>query len=330
MTFPVMKPQLPRAAKLAKYLKQIDANHWYSNGGPLLKEYEARLADRFKASVVATSSGTSALTAAIIALGLPRDSVIACPAYTFTATPAAIVAAGHIPSFFDVDKDGFTILNEPESQAMIVVAPFGNPIAAMRGNGKMMMVVDAAAGFDSMHEFVHDVPVVISTHCTKVMGTGEGGFVACTDTDFLAKVHTIINQGIDPYRAVPFTGINGKMSEYHAAVGMAELDGWEAKREKWKQVQHWYKDACPYVTSTHLVSVPDAAEAKKMLADKGIDTRVSWYGCHHHAAYKDFPRSNLPMAEHLMRTQLALPKYIDMTKEDVDYILEALKGCTLQ
>lgn len=327
----VMKPQLPKASKIAKYLKQIDANHWYSNSGPLLKEYEARLADRFKAPVVATSSGTSALTACIIALGLPKGSVIGCPAYTFTATSAAIVTAGHIPSFSDVDKDGYSVMNEPASQALIVVAPFGKPIEAVRGtNSNMLMLVDAAAGFDAMQNYVQDIPVVISTHCTKSFGTGEGGFVACTDTAFLERVHSIINHGIDPYRAVPFTGINGKMSEYHAAVGMAELDGWEAKREKWKRVQEWYGDKSPYVTSTHLVSVPDAVEAKKILADKGIDTRVSWYGCHHHAAYRDFPRTELPMTEHLMRTQLALPKYVDMTQEDVEYILEALNGCVLQ
>ncbi len=328
---PIMRPKLPPARKLAKYLKQIDANHWFSNSGPLLKEYEARLADRFKAPVVATSSGTSALTAAIIALELPKGSHIACPSYTFVATPAAIVAAGHVPFFCDVDTDGYMVMDQPRVQAIVVVAPFGKGIEAFRGpKSDIPMIVDAAAGFDSMQDAVHDIPVVFSTHCTKVMGTGEGGFLACTDTDFLAKVHTIINQGIDPYRAVPFTGINGKMSEYHAAVGMAELDGWEAKREKWKRVQHWYKDTSPHVTSTHLVSVPDAAEAKKMLAAKGIDTRVSWYGCANLAAYKDFPRTELPVTEHLMRTQLALPKYIGMSQEDVEYILEALKGCVLQ
>lgn len=328
---PVMRPQQPAAPKLTKYLKRMDESRWYSNNGPLVKEYEARLADHFKAPVVATSSGTSALTACIIALNLPKGSLIACPSWTFAATPAAIVAAGHVPYFCDVNKDGFTVMNEPDSQVMLVVAPFGKPVEAVRGTkSNMLMLVDAAAGFDSMQNYINDIPVVISTHCTKVFGTGEGGFVTCTDTDFLSRVSTIINHGIAPDRSVPFIGINGKMSEYHGAVGLAELDGWPRKRERWKQVQEWYGDKNSYVTSSHLVSVPDAAEAKKILEAKGIDTRVAWYGCHQQAVYKNFLRTELPVTEHLMRTQLALPKSVDMMQKDVEYILEGIKACAWQ
>lgn len=326
---PVMRPQQPAAPKLTKYLKRMDESRWYSNNGPLVREYEVRLAECFQAPVVATSSGTSALTACIIALGLPKGSLIACPSWTFAATPAAIVAAGHVPYFCDVDKDGDMFVSE-RTAAVVLVAAFGKPINVRNNSEKCPRIIDAAAGFDSMQNYINDIPVVISTHCTKVFGTGEGGFVTCTDTDFLSRVSTIINHGIAPDRSVPFIGINGKMSEYHGAVGLAELDGWPRKRERWKQVQEWYGDKSPYVTPTHLVSVPDAAEAKKILEAKGIDTRVAWYGCHQHVAYKNFPRTELPVTEHLMRTQLALPKSVDMTQKDVEYVLEGVKACAWQ
>lgn len=329
---PIMRPQQPPLRKLTKHIQYIDNSRWYSNNGRLVKEYEGRLAERFNAPVVATSSGTSALTAAIMALGLPKRSLIACPSWTFVATPAAIVAAGHVPYFCDTPDH--LMVDNTDFKAFVGVAPFGAPLLnthkASHWLGGRPVIIDAAAGFDSFVNLVGSVPIVFSTHCTKVFGTGEGGFVTCTDTAFLSAVSTIINHGIAPDRSVPTAGINGKMSEYHAALGLAELDAWPEKRAKWKQVQQWYGDRSPYVTSTHLVAVPDAVEAKKILSAKGIDTRVAWYGCHQHEAYAYYPQADLSTTSNLMRTQLALPKYVDMTQHDVEYILEGLKSCGLQ
>jgi dTDP-4-amino-4,6-dideoxygalactose transaminase len=336
MTIPIMKPQLPTFDKIVPYLRKIDSNHWYSNSGPLVREYERRLEKLFKCPVVSASSATSVLTASIIALGLPKGSLIACPSWTFAATPAAIVAAGHVPYFMDVDVRDHMIINGKEGcpvVAMVMVIPFG---IANTFNIKTSIptVVDASAAFDfvSTSSLVNDIPVVFSTHCTKVFSTGEGGFVACQDKKFLEDVKTILNHGIDAQtRQVPFTGINGKLSEYHAAVGLAELDGWERKKEKWQEVQALYGilEGSSYtaVNSTHLVSVPDAVEVQKIMQGHGIQTRVAWYGCHDQPVYKDFPRDVLPVTEHLMRTQLAVPKYIGMSEEDVEHIHNCLKLC---
>lgn len=338
---PVMKPLLPRADKVAAYLRTVDESRWYSNNGQLNKDYERRLATLFGQQVTTASSGTSALTAAIIALDLPRDSLVACPSYTFAATPAAIMAAGHVPYFLDVDEYTHG-MRAKDMQcyplAFVFVAPFGIPLDMQACENFRMMsqrpvVVDAAASFDAHRTFAapSPVPVVISTHCTKVFGTGEGGFVLSTDRDFHTRLRAVLNHGIDPdTREVACAGINGKLSEYHAAVGLAECDGWEKKRRKWLHVQDWYEDSSGYATPSHVVTVPDAGEVGKILLGKGIVARQCWYGVHNQPAFAHCPREALPVTEKLMRTQLALPKFIGMTRDEVDYIRESVKQCGLQ
>lgn len=279
-----MNTALPLASKLIPYLDRIDANKVYTNFGPLVTEYENRLSNLFQAPVVTTSSATSALTATLIALNLPKLSFVACPSWTFIATPAAIVAAGHIPYFTDVDKDG--VMRQISSvHAAIVVAPCGAYIPIPKFN--VPTIIDAAGGFDAFSTVClpRNIPVVISTHASKPFGTGEGGFVTCHDKPLLAKIRQIINFGFTPERKATLSGFNAKLSEYHAAVGLAELDGWEDKRDRFLRRTRIY--GLDYVTS--LVAVKDGI-GKKLI-----------YGCHQHPAYKEYPRTDLTNTEELMR-----------------------------
>lgn len=287
-----MKPLLPSCEKLIPYLKRIDDSRVYSNFGSLNEEYCARLGQHFGSSVISCSSATSGLIASLMALGLQKGSFIACPSWTFCATPAAILMAGHIPYFVDVNKSGKVTEEILKSSlkmidAAVVVSPCGSPIEEMDIN--IPIVVDAAGGFDTVTSSRH--PSVVSTHATKPFGTGEGGFIICEDNVLLEKIRRITNFGLTPERKSEVAGFNAKLSEYHAAVGLAELDGWEEKRRRYLRKTKIY--GLDYATS--LVAVK-TGEGKK-----------GTYGCHLHPAFKDYPRTPLPVTEDLMKKVSFMP-----------------------
>lgn len=345
---PIMKPLLPTADKLLPYLKQIDDNRFYSNTGPLCQEYERRLSEMFDCHAVSCSSATSGLTATLMAV-LPFNyktrMMVAMPSWTFCATASAIFAAGFRPLICDVDKQGvLDTWSCGGARAFVPVMPLGNPInlqdwEELKDIFDTPVVIDGAAGFDALtRQEIMDVPVVVSTHCTKTFATGEGGFVLSQDSNLIKGIRRILNQGMLPDKSISELGFNGKMSEYHAAVGLAELDGWENKRQLWHQLQGFYGDYREYVTSTHHVTLPENTDVNgvvKAMYRCGVMCRASWYGlCHLQKAYTEVWSHDMghdgtikmPMknTEELRKRTLFLPKYIGMTQEDVDYIRESL------
>lgn len=285
-----MKPLLPLAEKILPYLEKIDRNRHYTNFGPLNASYQERLEVVFKAPVVTASSATSALTACLMAYDLPPKSFVACPSWTFVATPLSIMAAGHIPYFMDVDDAGRFISKSfiyPVCRAVVAVAPFGKPINVEAWDDfELPVVIDAAAGFDAFSSICYpqNRPVVISTHATKTFGTGEGGLVVCKNKSLLEKVRKITSFGLTPEREVLFPAFNAKFSEYHAAVGHAELDGWATKRER-------------FLEETRVFGLDYAVT---MVPVRGQEGRKLVYGCHKHLAFKNCPRTNLPLTEEMM------------------------------
>lgn len=284
------KPLLPAAEKLLPYLCRIDETRLYSNFGPLNAEYQERLGELFGSPCVTGSSATSLLTATLMAYDLPRGSLVAMPSYTFAATAASVVSAGHIPFFCDVTEDGEMIMSVdvPDVSAVIVVAPFGKPLF-LEGAFHPLdvpVIIDAAAGFDAFSTVCkpQNIPVVVSTHATKAFGTGEGGFVTCRNADLLERVRRITNFGLSPDRRIEYNGMNAKFSEYHAAVGLASLDGWPEKRAKLLEAVK------PYDLDYAITQVP--------VRGQGVMGR---YGCHVHDAYKIYPRTDLPVTEELIK-----------------------------
>jgi dTDP-4-amino-4,6-dideoxygalactose transaminase len=325
------KPLLPPAEMLLPYLKRIDNSRWYSNAGPLVLEFEERIGKLFNCYAAATSSGTTALTAALIAQDITHEIVM--PSWTFVATANAVKAAGLDINFVDADDALWT-----PAQADIVVAPFGAPVDY---EGEVM--TDAAAAFDAYATGLGKVgaaPVVISTHVTKTFSTGEGGLVLSTDKELIQRVHEIINHGIDADRDVPRVGINGKMSEYHAAIGHAELDNWAWKRSKWLDLKRRYLKAlgalaqttpCTslgWVGSSFCVRLKgqDGDRVRDYLMAQGIMSRKIWGdGVHKYAAFEGAAREDLSVTETLANEVIFLPYSIDMVDEEIQNMATAVQ-----
>lgn len=332
---PYSRPLLPDPIALLPYLHKIHRNRYYSNTGPLVIEFEERLQKLFGAPCVTASSCTSALTACLIALDLPKGSFVACPSWTFPATPASIVSAGHIPYFVDVQEDTQALTwGVTNAKAVVMVSPFGQPIKSsweeFNRITNIPIIVDAAAGFDAFSTICKPwkIPVCISTHATKTFGTGEGGFVICTNEPFLKRVRHILNFGMDAERNIERCGINGKLSEYHAATGLAGLDEWSIKRCYWMKKKGLYGGVGEYAQSTMTVKLDvSAAHIAQKLQAMGIEAKHGLYGCHIKNAFKYYPRTNLAVTEDLMDKIIYLPLSVDMTHRDIENVKSSLRKC---
>src|SRR5262249_25159808 len=133
---------------------------------------------------------------------------------------------------------------------VVPVAPFGRPVPhepwhAFRRKTSIPVIIDGAASFDTIarapDRYISDIPVALSFHATKSFATGEGGAVATTDAEVVARATQALNFGFYGTRDSQLASTNGKMSEYHAAVGLAELDGWEEKQSALSTVINCYR-----------------------------------------------------------------------------------------
>jgi dTDP-4-amino-4,6-dideoxygalactose transaminase len=354
---PIMRPKLPVAERVVGYLRRIDASRFYTNFGPLACALEDRLADHYgleAGTVTTVANGTLGLALALAAQGAKPGTLCAMPAWTFVASVHAAVNAGLVPYFIDVDPDDWLL--DPAAVvdqlagapgpvgAVMPVAPFGRPVDvaawdAFRARTGLPVVIDAAAGFDSL--IPGATPAVVSLHATKVLGTGEGGLVVCADPMLVRSVRTASNFGFYGSREAAVAATNAKMSEYHAAVGHAALDEWSETRAQWMAVAGAYRHALDgsnrvgfqdgfgetWVSSTCVLRAADsgARRIEQALAAAGIETRDWWgRGAHLQPATAQFPRAALPVTETLADSTFAVPFYRDLGLDEIGRIADVV------
>jgi dTDP-4-amino-4,6-dideoxygalactose transaminase len=359
-----MRPQLPQADRLLPYLCKIDSSRIYANHGPLASELECRLADLFgftAGCVVCACSGTAALVGAILAsVGrAKRDRPLALtPSFTFVATASALESCGYQPYLVDIDPVSWAL--DPERLVshpllnrvgvVVPVAPFGRPVAqapwrAFTRTTGIKVVIDGAAAFDTVQTapeiYLGDIPVAFSFHATKSFGAGEGGAVAATDIALLQRTTQALNFGFFEMRDSRTPSINGKMSEYHAAVGLAELDGWVEKQSALFSVIECYRRVTEEARlSDHLYVWPDistsyvlflchevdqAATVQECLSRSGIDFRL-WYGTglHRQTYFSDLAHDDLDVTDAIAPCGIGLPVAPDLAEASIHHVIVAL------
>ena len=192
--------------------------------------------------------------------------------------------------------------------------------------------------------------MAISFHATKSFGVGEGGCVVTRDVNLAMRIARAVNFGFFGSRDCQSAKINGKLSEYHTAVGLAELDGWAEKGQALLSVAEGYRDAlegtdllehflaAPQVASCYaLMLCETAAHAKRLeraLARDGIGFR-RWYGAglHRHSYYSGLEHKDLAVTERLAGTLVRLPTAPDLAASDIRLIaatLAAALGATVE
>jgi dTDP-4-amino-4,6-dideoxygalactose transaminase len=248
-------PQVPTLAEIAVHYARAEEARWFSNGGPCVRDLERDSAAYLglEQAGVAVSNATLGLMVALRACMGHRTrkrQYIAVPSFTFIASVNAIVWAGFEPLFVDIDTASWhpstdsldRLARHRKSLAgVLLCSTFGTaPSPAHRDRWEdfcrsagIPAVVDSAAGFGAVDEqgcFLGDqgMAEVFSFHATKPFAIGEGGMVTSRSAEVLATIRQLTNFGFDSSRDVPGElGLNAKMSELHAATGLAVLGGFD-------------------------------------------------------------------------------------------------------
>ena len=240
---PVGQLYFPDWDRYEAAMRDIFEREYYTNHGPLAQRLEARLAERLKVKhVVCVTNATIGLIMACEALELTGKVIL--PSFTFIATPQALSWAGLTPVFCDVDPDSHQVsaeLIEPlidtEVSAILAVNLWGDacpavPLQALADRHGIPLFFDSA---HSMGCEIGGVPVgnfgameVFSFHATKAFSSAEGGCITTNDDALAARLRNIRSSyGAGPAVSVAKTS-NGRMSEAQAAIGLLNLDTFDA------------------------------------------------------------------------------------------------------
>lgn len=357
MSIELFKPSVPPLSSYQQYLELVDQNRMYSNFGPVQSLLKDRLAAHFgvaPSSLELFSSGTMALVSALEALKCEGRPYCVLPAWTFVATAQAVVASGLTPIFVDVDLVTMQLTSDfikclPQSileqtSAVLLVSPFGAPLnlEGIKGQSEHFgfeVLCDCAAGFESMKP--NTFHSVISLHATKTFGIGEGGLLISPNPPLIEKARAYSNFGFMGSRQSKVIGVNGKLSEFHAAVGLGALDNWEASRnlyyKKAKMYLEWMNQHFRFqkdwgekwVSSTCVVRFEDEQEKQAVQASlnsKNIQSRDWWgQGCHLEPIFRKVQFLNdAGNTSVLAKTTLGIPFYRDIEIDPIKEIAQAL------
>ncbi|MGY1739557.1 MULTISPECIES: DegT/DnrJ/EryC1/StrS family aminotransferase [unclassified Blastococcus] len=357
---PLVRPTIPDVPALTRRLGDVLASGMLTNG-PLVRELEERVAERCGVPhVVAVASCTTGLMLTYQALGVTGRVLM--PSFTFAASAHAVVWAGAEPLFAEVDADTMTL--DPaaavglvgDAAAISATHVYGRPceveaLEELAGRAGLPLVYDAAHALGSRRR---GRPVggfgtaeVFSLSPTKVAVAGEGGLVTTHDAALAEAVRLGRDYGNPGDYDCRFPGLNARMSELHAAVALASLDGLDeriAHRNdlvatfraataglpglSFQQVDD--RDVSTYKDLTLVVDPErfglDAASLGRALRLEGADTRrYYWPPIHRQQAYASVPLGReLPITDRLAARVLTPPLYSHMTTDQVERLADAV------
>lgn len=350
---PIAKPYIGNEELLA-VAEVLESGHLAQ--GRAVAEFEAAFASYCGTThAIATSSGTSALQAALLAHAIgPGDEVITTP-FTFIATANSIVSTGAKPVFVDIEEDSFNINPDliessitPRTKAIMPVHLFGNPcdmdaIMSIAARHHLFVIEDAcqahgaAIGDRKMGTFGTGC---FSFYATKNITSGEGGMVTTDDEAVAERVRLIRNHGSSQRYLHTAMGYNLRMSDIHAALGivqMSRLEDFTRKRisNAGYLMEHLpevilpqVKEGCRAVFHHFVVQVPQNRDAfVQRLQELGIDAGVYYpIPIHKQPIYKEMGfEDSLPVAEKVSGQVVSLPVHPGLSQEDLVTIVKAVE-----
>lgn len=351
---PVTKPFLPPKEDVYNLLDGVWQRQWLTNNGPLVNELEEKLKEYLDVPhMLYLNNGTIALQIAIKALDL-KGEIITTP-FSYVATTSSIVWEGCQPIFVDIDPETFNIdpakieasITEKTS-AILATHVFGNPcdidaidVIAKRHNLKV--IYDAAHCFGSKYKgksvFAYGDISTTSFHATKLFHTVEGGAVFCSSNDLNEKMAFLRNFGHNGPSSFAMVGINGKNSEFHAAMGLANLPYANRILASRKEQSLYYNERLIDLDVQKIKINRDAVfnfsyypivfnnEEQLLLAEEalyaeGISPRRYFYPSLHKLNY--VLKQGAPISESISKRILCLPLFFELKKSDIEFVSKVL------
>ncbi|MEO7395385.1 MAG: DegT/DnrJ/EryC1/StrS family aminotransferase [Candidatus Limnocylindria bacterium] len=317
--------------------------------------------DRFAAFVgaphaVATSSGTTAIHLALLAIGVGRGDEVIVPSFSFTATATPVLHVGATPVFVDVDPNFYTL--DPDgieaaitdrTRAIIPVSLYGQPadmpaITAIAERHSLRVIEDACqahgASLDGRSCGAWGIGA-FSFYPTKNMTTGEGGIITTDDADVAARARLLREHGMRVRYQPEILGYNFRMTDIHASIGLAQLDKLPAANGRRRAIAARYSDELEGVDTPtvragavhafhqYTLRVPDRDRFAADLAARGVGSNIYYpLPIHRQQPFVDLvpPGTDLPVTDRLTGEILSIPVYPTLTDDEVDTVIAGVNG----
>lgn len=359
----VTRPDLPSLQEFIPYLQEIWDTGILTNGGPFHQAFERRLGEYLGVEHIAMFANcTIGLVTALQALRITGE-VITTP-YSFVATAHSLLWNGIKPVFVDIDPVTLNLdpnkieaAITPQTTAIMPVHCYGRPcnverIQAIADVYGLKVIYDAAHAFGVKYHggsvLAHGDMSVLSFHATKVFTTFEGGAIVCPDEKTRQRVNYLKNFGFADEVTVVAPGINGKMSEFNAALGLLQLQRIDQALARRKAIDQRYRAGLRNVAGIRCLQAsnefvsnyayfpilvqPDHPLSRDDLYRRFQAERI-YARRYFYPLISDFPmyrglvsaaHANLPVARQTAEQVLCLPIYPDLTLEQVDRVVDLL------
>lgn len=347
---PVTKPYLPQVREYEEYINSIWERQWLTNNGPLVNELEMKLKRYLDIHhLLYVTSGTIALQIAIRALDL-KGEIITTP-FSYVATTSSIVWEGCKPVFADIEADTFNIdpqviesLIGPHTTAILATHVFGNPcnidaIEKIADRHGLRVIYDAAHCFGVKYKnrsvFEYGDISTTSFHATKLFHTIEGGAVFTKCPELLKKMAFMRNFGHNGPDEFAELGINGKNSEFHAAMGLCNINHIDSILAKRKELSLYYRQLLKELPISYQRIYNDQdhnyayfpilfdTEALMLQCMEALQHEKVYCRRYFYPSLVSLPyvaNTHLPHCESIVKRVLCLPLYHTLTLSDLEMI----------
>ena len=348
-----------------KYMGEVFERNWLTNNGPLVQKLEEKIAKIHGVKhCIAVCNATIGEILVLKALNLEREVIL--PSFTFISTAHACLWQGAKTIFCDISPDTLGIdpdkaekLITKNTCAIIGVHLFGNTcdikrLSKLSKKHNLKLIFDAAHAFNC---YYGDKPVgcfgdavILSFHATKFFGTFEGGAVLTDNPELSVKLRFLRNFGFRTYDEVSFLGINGKMTESHAAMGLASLDFLESRAGLLKENYAVYCRQLSAIPGIRVLQIGREGKSNyqyvvifvdkiKFGLSRDLLYRILWRenviarryfypGCHRMEPYKtSYPEAykRLSVTEDIAANVLCLPSGFKEPQKEISKIVNIIK-----
>lgn len=361
----VTQPYLPPLEEFMPYLEQLWKSKWLTNAGPFHRQLEEALADYLGVKHLALfTNGTIGLVTALQTLRITGE-VITTP-FSFVATAHSLLWNNIKPVFVDIDPvtcnldpDRIEAAITPQTSAIMPVHCYGNPadvekIQRIADTYGLKVIYDAAHAFGVKYKgesvLNHGDLSVMSFHATKVFNTFEGGAIVCHDARTKQRIDYLKNFGFADEVTVTAPGINGKMNEIQAAMGLLQLKHIDQVIARRGEIDNQYRQGIAGINGLSVLPVlkdvtrnysyfPILVKPEYPLSRDELYHKLSSRGIHGRRYFypliSDMPMyrglasaggGNLPAARAIAQQVICLPIYPNLEDEQVAGILNVLTG----
>ncbi len=364
---PFIKPSFPQASDVASDYDEIINSNWFTNFGPYERNFSARLGDFIGGvDICTTSNATLSLLMAIKTKFKfsPTRSEVLVPSFTFAAGPEMLILSDFTPVFIDIEPKSWqpSIAQAKEYIAHNKDAIAGILLCNIFGVGNkniedweelakdegLPLIIDSAAGLGSLYKEGEYIGArgdceIFSLHATKPFAVGEGGLISSRDSAFVAELRQFENFGFNENKQIGVIGINAKLQELNAAIGLRQLDTFESRLTSRRESLKRYKSTLETLgyefqendelSTVPFVSVllPDAIitnQTKQKLIDAGVEVRKYYEPLHTQKVLLESSKiaSTLLTTEDIYSRILSLPLHDSMSDTDIDSITSVMVG----